>query len=751
MKKFITSAVLFFSLATLQAGQILFKGVAAVIEFKLIDSAGAAITSAVDIDCLIGKNGGVLTAADDCTDGGDECTETTRGMYKFTATATELNTAGYLLLDCEDTVKSSQVYTEKIPVFDNPSVNVVQINGNANAASGLAFYGDSLRTGQVNGDNATTTFFDTSLTSLVTDFYNDAALAFTSGNLDNQFRRIVDYADGVVTVDTTVSSTGASSTTQTLSSVVAGSGNNRLLMCAIGGRNGTLTATTDATFNTTETMDLVFNESQAANIWLEIYRLYNPSNATADVVFTLDNADGVGMSCTSFTGVKQLTGVGTPLASQGTTGTDDGNETVVGVANGSLGYDAIAIETTVTTLAPDSAQSSQSNQTADTLQTGTSTDVSAASIVMGWSWTETAHDWAHIAVPLLPAKTITLSPALTSAPADTDNFVILPHGYGSVRPTVATRTLDVDVNDRIDVGSWLGTAAATPTVAGVPEVDITHQVGGLVPTPTTTGVPDVNVERWLDTLVTLGAGAPDVNIQSTDNIALSVQQKADVNTEADLALTDINLDHLLFASVTGAEVVDDSVFAFLTAKAATADWDTFDNTTDSLEALRDNQGGGGGGESLLQNTTITGLSSQTVFDLTAGSADNDAYNGAIAIITDASTATQKAFAVVHDYAGGTKTITLGADPGIFVMANGDTIDIVASVLGVKLGELATGPISGFPTLPEVLLSQWYERYCKTTTTTSTFTIFNCDAGVAVHKMIVGDAAGIYTKGEAGAP
>lgn len=32
--------------------------------------------------------------------------------------------------------------------------------------------------------------------------------------------------------------------------------------------------------------------------------------------------------------------------------------------------------------------------------------------------------------------------------------------------------------DEVDVTQWLGTAAATPTVAGVPEVDITHMAGG---------------------------------------------------------------------------------------------------------------------------------------------------------------------------------------------------------------------------------------------------------------------------------
>lgn len=71
-----------------------------------------------------------------------------------------------------------------------------------------------------------------------------------------------------------------------------------------------------------------------------------------------------------------------------------------------------------------------------------------------------------------------------------------------LRPTVSGRTLDVsgagvagidfgnidgvlgnsnvswvNTSDRVDVGLWLGTAVATPTVAGVPEVDLTHVAG----------------------------------------------------------------------------------------------------------------------------------------------------------------------------------------------------------------------------------------------------------------------------------
>ena len=55
----------------------------------------------------------------------------------------------------------------------------------------------------------------------------------------------------------------------------------------------------------------------------------------------------------------------------------------------------------------------------------------------------------------------------------------------------------------------------------------------------------VDVGSWLGTAVTLGAGAPDVNVASQDNIDFGATQKLSINTEADLALTDIHLDHLL--------------------------------------------------------------------------------------------------------------------------------------------------------------------------------------------------------------
>lgn len=75
------------------------------------------------------------------------------------------------------------------------------------------------------------------------------------------------------------------------------------------------------------------------------------------------------------------------------------------------------------------------------------------------------------------------------------------------------------------------------------------------------------------------------------------------------------------------------------------------------------------------DTTIATLASQVSFTLTAGSADDDAYNGCMIMVTDQATATQVAFAGIQDYTGSTKTVTLDADPGIFTMATSDIATI----------------------------------------------------------------------------
>lgn len=77
----------------------------------------------------------------------------------------------------------------------------------------------------------------------------------------------------------------------------------------------------------------------------------------------------------------------------------------------------------------------------------------------------------------------------------------------------------------------------------------------------------------------------------------------------------------------------------------------------------------------LVDTTIATLASQTSFTLTAGSADDDAYNGMAFIFTDASTATQKGVAFCSDYVGSTRTVTLEAGPD-FTIATSDLVTVV---------------------------------------------------------------------------
>jgi hypothetical protein len=64
---------------------------------------------------------------------------------------------------------------------------------------------------------------------------------------------------------------------------------------------------------------------------------------------------------------------------------------------------------------------------------------------------------------------------------------------------------------------------------------------------------------------------------------------ADVLTQATAANVAHGLDHIISAAVTGTDIVDDSIIASLVSKEAIADWDDFVNTTDSLQAIKDNQ------------------------------------------------------------------------------------------------------------------------------------------------------------------
>lgn len=115
---------------------------------------------------------------------------------------------------------------------------------------------------------------------------------------------------------------------------------------------------------------------------------------------------------------------------------------------------------------------------------------------------------------------------------------------------------------------------------------------------------------------------------------------------------------------------------------------------------------------LMQETTIATLTSQTSFTLTAGSADDDAYNNCTIVIEDASTATQKAVGLISNYVGASKTVTLKYDPVVFTMAVTDKVYILAdnslkSAAANRQFDVASDG-SGHPTVFSIANQVWDE-------------------------------------------
>ena len=155
-----------------------------------------------------------------------------------------------------------------------------------------------------------------------------------------------------------------------------------------------------------------------------------------------------------------------------------------------------------------------------------------------------------------------------------------------------------------DVAAWLGTAAATPTVAGVPEVDVTHWLGTAAATPTTAGVPEVDVTHVSGTAQTAGDLKASLNtiddfvdgLETTIGAAgagltaipWNAAWDAEVQSEVDDALVAQRLDELLNADsdIDGAAppTVGSVIHEMLTKTAGSF---TYDQTTDSQEAIRD--------------------------------------------------------------------------------------------------------------------------------------------------------------------
>lgn len=217
-------------------------------------------------------------------------------------------------------------------------------------------------------------------------------------------------------------------------------------------------------------------------------------------------------------------------------------------------------------------------------------------------------------------------------------------GYDKAASTIGTCTANTDMR-----GTDNAALAAVCTEARLAELD-----AGNIPNDTGTVIPGLIA-------------------------ALNDIDAATVKAQADQALADVNLDHVV-GTATGIPAVPAGTFLDQIMRDGT---EAYDRNTDSLQAIRDRgdaawtTGAGGSDRLLMVDTTIATLASQTSFTLAAGSADDDAYNNCTIVIEDATTATQKVMGIVSAYAGATRTVTLKYDPAVFTMAVGDKVYILA--------------------------------------------------------------------------
>ena len=246
-------------------------------------------------------------------------------------------------------------------------------------------------------------------------------------------------------------------------------------------------------------------------------------------------------------------------------------------------------------------------------------------------------------------------------PVRHDFMVVNANVFDSLFAAVTTDYLQTDTTQ------WLGTACATPTVNGVPEVDLTHVAGATTNVSTLatnvdailTDTADMQpklgtpagasisadilvIDNFVDGLETtigvLGAGLTDLG-------GMSTTMKGQIQTECDDALVSMNLDHLV-GTATAIPAIPAGTYIDQMMDDGTA---SYDRTTDSLQAVRDHA-------STIKTDTATIAVDVAGLD---GSAMRGTDNAALASVCTEARLTILASALTESYAtdGATATLT----------------------------------------------------------------------------------------------
>jgi len=247
-----------------------------------------------------------------------------------------------------------------------------------------------------------------------------------------------------------------------------------------------------------------------------------------------------------------------------------------------------------------------------------------------------------------------------------EHFFVLPAviydwitaGAAPLSPTTAGRTLDVSTGgeagvDWANVGSPTTTVALSGTTIGTltTYTGNTPQTGDAYAIVNSGTFGNAAIKGYVDDIGTAGAGLTA--------IPWNAAWDAEVQSEVQDAIEVNQLDHLIAVADPGSIVANSSLWAALVSKSATPTYSSYVNTSDSLEAQRDNVGTAGANLTAADDAVITAI----------GALNN--------------------IAATDVWAAGTRTLTaLPSIPANWLTAAGTATDFGAEIAGA-VWDLAT--------------------------------------------------------------
>ncbi len=269
------------------------------------------------------------------------------------------------------------------------------------------------------------------------------------------------------------------------------------------------------------------------------------------------------------------------------------------------------------------------------------------------------------------------------------------------------------------------------------EMDTAH---GLLATEAKQDIIDTNVDAIK--VVTDATGTTGTGLSA---IPWNASWDAEVQSEVIDALTLFGLDHLVVSSVTGTDVTDDSIIAKLVSASATADWDDYTNTSDSMEAINTILNAMPGSVRIDMDASSTKLASiltdtGTTIPATIATVDSNVD----AILVDTGTTLPASIATIDS-----NVDAILVDTGTTIPATIATIDTNVDTLITQLATAYSEP-GDAPGVSETMaekIGYIYAALRNKITVTASSKVFYDDAGSSLWSKTLSDDATTYTEAE----